>query len=593
MQSLQNISMCLPPVQALGLWYDPPDIKDMLTEEARIPTNVAATGKSSRQNRSRINYVVRNSSSRNAGDKATQPPNPNFNGFTDYCWVDGSSLGTSLYQFGDKLANDPFCHALKIPSSATIDALRVLSERVVSYRSPHKSKEGRGLANVVRDVAHKSNSTDEKLLNFSVDKSGGEYYGFEGSDDRLRFDERRVSSAAKSTQDMAIQLCDWLQQTFDTAVLRGGFKAASAQLGTGALCEEPIMKLNFQTPEGASTSATNERTHKIEINAIALSRHVGWEVEARLLLSRIGGTKNVRDPQMDAAYSSSASYSPTEDADCAGSLPLMWEGILLAKLVKAAMRRLWHRDVQGESNVLKTPPTLNSDMLKSKFTIPIGEPGKPRLLCIDPTKMLNDEQAIRNHEASIRKQLNPTDPTTAAAGSSNDPIEVDAPARLFPSAVHAQDKVGVSQVNQLAQKTIMAQTNDGAETPEETEARRETFQAGTHPGEKDLAEPYRTQLALVGTASNAKLMTMSKKHEHNTNKRLYSNYDVDPWFSHTQQALQSIGLTQNKSMSMFVNELRTSAISNARALELKAEFARMDADDTVEYDEGDSPDVYA
>ena len=88
-------------------------------------------------------------------------------------------------------------------------------------------------------------------------------------------------------------------------------------------------------------------------------------------------------------------------------------------------------------------------------------------------------------------------------------------------------------------------------------------------------------------------MTMSKKHEHNTNKRLYSNYDVDPWFSHTQQALQSIGLTQNKSMSMFVNELRTSAISNARALELKAEFARMDADDTVEYDEGDSPDVYA
>ena len=52
MQSMENISMCLPPVQALGLYYDPPDIKDMITEEARIPTNVSANGKSARQNRS-------------------------------------------------------------------------------------------------------------------------------------------------------------------------------------------------------------------------------------------------------------------------------------------------------------------------------------------------------------------------------------------------------------------------------------------------------------------------------------------------------------------------------------------------------------
>ena len=341
------------------------------------------------------------------------------------------------------------------------------------------------------------------------------------------------------------------------------------------------MKLNFQqTAEGAAPTTTPERTHKVEINAIALSRHAAWEVESRLLLSRIAGTKNVRDPQLDQAYSSSASYSPTEDADCAGSLPLMWEGILIAKLVKAAMRRLWHRDLDDEDACLKTAPTLQSAMLKSKFTIPIGEPGKPRLLCVDPSKMLNDEQAIRNHETSIRNQLNPSNPSPEGGpGSSTDPIQLDqaaAPIRLFPSAIHAESKVATSQVTQLAQQATASSSTNGSDSTAangEQEARRETFQAGTHPGEKDMAEPYDTAGAgWHNFECQADGHEQEARAQHQQAPLLNCRSVVLPHA--TSAAIDRPDARQ--SVPMFINELRTSKISNARASQLKSQFAVVD-----------------
>jgi len=606
---LKTFGMCLPSLTALNMYYSQQHVWTTITEQSRVPTHIEQDPTCSMSaNMSRINYVRRTSEyekreadankndEKSANKAAADPPNLNMKGTIDYCWIDASSLGNSMREMGRKLSEGPFLKSLNIPADIIVDVVRKKSEHNVTYRSPHKKKEGADLPKAVRELAQRYKPSDQLMTRFCTEpRKGAPFNGFQGSDDMICFDDRRIASTACSTDQIAVQLYDWLQQAADMALLRGGFKAASAQLGTGAVCNEPVMKLNFHKAADGAAAPTTSQNNKIQIYAIALARHAHWEVESRLLLARMGNLGC--DPQMHRAYSSNAGYSPTEDLEHAGSLPLMWEGIIVAKLIKAAMRRLWHRslDVDGdEKTMLQTAPSLSNRINANKFTIPIGETGKPRLLCIDPSKMQSDEQALRDQEDALRRQLELSSNLGSAtacetsggggggAGTSSDPIALDVSKSptLFPSGILQQSNVTLSQVQRLGLETSKPdQTGQAAAPPRDCPPASKKQK--TTSSDNDT---FMTQLALNGKASMAKNAIVNK--ERSTTSRPYSNYESDPWLPYTVKSLQSLGLTANKFMSTVISELSTSKLSKARFMELSASKNELDYDESMDDMEG-------
>lgn len=458
--------------------------------------------------------------------------------FVDYQWIDlGAGFGKSPRDVGYTLHKKDYLSALGMASSMIIDLLVILSTRRVRQRLPNDGRDSRRIGTAFRKAAtqimqENPNGVDSRLTEL-LSRDEMSLPGITGTNDMPRLGDRLVQCLVGSTDDASTVLYDWTQQMADLAVMRGGFPAASSQMATGQSSMMPIIKFNSlpdSSSEGSSGSATasangpNVGIPAVEVNAVALERHMHFEAESRCFLSRIPGINGYRDPRIAEAVKSSGNGEEAPNALKAENLPLIYDGILLTKLIKAISKHVWHREINANGVSDATCP-----LLKTHFTIPVNQPPRRTeegqllapLISLNPLDLQNDVENVYRTEKKIREAIAPgEDPSWVR--TTRGP---DAPKNVFPRDPGS---------------------TNGLST--------EVFVVGD--SVKLSREVAKTQsLHLYGTGNAAKRAGKSKAV---TGIKEYSRHKTDPWIEHTMQCLSECGCTQNMIMPKMVTELRSS-----------------------------------
>ena len=428
----------------------------------------------------------------------------------DFTWI-LTQLGKNLPSVTNKLCSEMFLKSMEMPQSVVHDGLRLLAKRDIrcpcgprhSYRS--------------FELFQKANMSNCMHLD-NMAMSSGSCGKFVECKDMLYLPSRHVMTLMSNRNGFATFMYDWSQRAADMACLRGDFGASTTQLCKTKVMVAPLIKFDQRkdrdvakrqrggTSDGAEASGSDEGDSDcvLKINTVGIERHaIAW-AESCLLLSRMRGVGNYRDPKMEQG---------TFRSD--PQLPLLFDGLLLAKVIKSVVNVVWHHKTSN----------MDSALLDGVITLPVHSPRDDtfgELLCIDPFAFSKTADAMHELEKKVRRTMHMDKRIDQTVAESTITAS-----QVFPSCRSIE----------TAQSHLKVLRERGASNTHQTSDKVAASLAGGYKAMKRFKSKLRADTAKCTFES-------------------YATANKDPWFSETLRILKDVGQNDNGVHHFVLNNMR-------------------------------------